>query len=217
MRIRLLVTVIILIGIMSLLGGIATVFSWGMYTRQWEGPLVTGLANMLPIPAGRVGDRVILYREYLNDVRSIRHFLASEEAKQQGASRELNLADRQSAFERLLIEAALDELAAQRNIVINDADLAALTQQAIDDFSASSGKQASDIEPYLRETYDWSLQDFQKHIVRPALLERMLTASYASDHSGDENALNQYIQSRLEQPDVIRHLQFPAPSQPASQ
>jgi hypothetical protein len=200
--------VIAVIAVAGLLGGIAAVFFWGIYARHWDGPVVASIANVAPIPAARVGNRVVLFRDYLSDVRSIERFLSSEDAKRQGLSRPPTIEDRRSAIDRLMEEAALMELAEQRNLSIGQEEVTVYTQQAINEFAQSSGRTAADIEPYLRETYDWSLEDFQKHIVKPALLMRILTASYAADHGGDNQALRTYLETRLRQPDVVRYLQF---------
>ena len=52
------------------------------------------------------------------------------------------------------------------------------------------------------------MDDLKTHLVRPILLERKIAASYAADHNNDLNALQQYLDDRLKQKDVVRYVKF---------
>ena len=205
------ITITLVAIVLALIGGGASVvFLWGIYTRHWDGNVTNSIVRSVLVPAARVGKRTILYRDYLDSVKSIEIFLQSPEAVAQGVNRELLIADQKSAFDRLLEEAALEELAVVRNINISDEQIAQFTQLAINDFAGQSGKTAADIEPYLMETYGWTLAHFQKHIVRPALLTRLLMTSFSVDHPDDPVALDVYIEKRLAEQDIVRYVKFPA-------
>jgi len=195
---------IIATGIAAVLAVVSLIFMWGVYNRHWEGPIVETVVSVIPMPAGRLAGQPVLVKDYLRDVRSISLFLASEEAKQQGVDRSITIEDRKQAFERLLKELALEELAYIRKIEITDEQM----NEAIALEFNPQGAQEQEFEAYLKETYGWELDDFKSHVVRPALLTRHLAASYASDHGNDLNALEAYLDERITRADVVRYIKF---------
>lgn len=183
---------------------ISFVFFWGVTSRHWEGPVVTAVAEVVPIPIARFAGQPILLRNYLRDVHSIEIFLASDDAKAEGIERGITDVDRKQVIERLLKERALEELAVIRNVTLTDEQV---NQALAREFNPQGAKE-QDFAAFIEETYGWSLEDFTSHIVRPALLTRYLAASFASDHGGDTDALDTYIEQRLQKPDVIRYMKF---------
>lgn len=195
---------IAVIGIGALAVLAAAVLWWGIYVQRWEGPTVYRIASTVSLPAARFAGTPILLRDYLNDVESLKTYLASEEAVQAKLTREITDDDRKQALERLLQEAATKELADIRKISITDEQV----QEAIQTEFVSSGGDQAAFEAYLQKNFRWTLQDFEKHVVRPVLLERLLTASYAADHENDLEAFQTYLDDRLKKDDVVRYVRF---------
>jgi hypothetical protein len=182
----------------------AGLFWHAVYVRHWEDPIVMRVAEVVPIPAARFAGTMIPLREYLADVESLKTYLASEEAVQISAKRDVRDDDREQALERLLREAAIQEMAKERKIALTDEEVQMAIQS---EFMAAGGDQSA-FETYLKETFRWTLEDFEKHIVRPVLFERKLAASYAEDHGGDLQAVQTSIDDRIEKEDVIRYIKF---------
>lgn len=204
MKIHWVIAGIVVIGIGALAVLAATVLWWGIYVQRWEGPMVYRIASTVSLPAARFAGTSILLRDYLNDVESLKTYLASEEAVQAKLTREITDDDRKQALERLLQEAATKELADIRKIAITDEQV----QEAIQTEFVSSGGDQAAFEVYLQKNFRWTLQDFEKHVVRPVLLERLLTASYAADHENDLEAFQTYLDDRLKKDDVVRYVKF---------
>lgn len=195
---------IVLAGVCAIALFGAGLFWHAVYIRHWEDPIVTRIAGAVPIPAARFAGSSILFRDYLADVESLKTYLSSTEAKDANLSREITDEDRKQALERLLREAAIQELAAERNVTLSDEEV----QLAItSEFMAAGGDKAA-FEAYLREAFRWTLQDFEKHIVRPVLFERKLAASYATDHGDDLQALQTFLDERVMRDDVVRYIKF---------
>lgn len=181
----------------------SAVFLWGMYYQHWDNAIVARLAESMPIPAARIGDRTILYRTYLRDVRSVETYLSSPEAKDQHLTRPLVNDDRKNVLERLIREAALEDLAIARKVEVSDAQM----NVAFAEFSAGATT-TQDLEALLRDNFGWTIDDLKSHLIRPALLTRLLAASYAVDHGNDPNALEKYLDERVQRPDVVRYVKF---------
>lgn len=181
----------------------SVVYAWGVYRSHWEGPLVTRVADTLPIPAARVGNRTVLLRDYFDSLRSVETYLASPEAVSQQLQRPMNNEDRKSALERLIQESALSELAASRSVTVTEEQEQAVLAEL--DVTATS---TESFQEFIQTNYGWSMDDFKTHIVRPLVLTRVLGASFAADHSGDVNALSTYLTERVARPDVVRYVAF---------
>lgn len=182
----------------------AAAFLWGVYYAHWDNAFVTRVAQTAPMPAARIGDRTILYRTYLRGVRSVETYLSSPEAKDQRPTRPMaDDDDRKNVLERLIREAALEELALARKIEVSDAQMAA----AFAEFSADATS-TGDLEALLRDNFGWTIDDLKSHLIRPALLTRLLAASYAVDHGNDPNALEKYLDERVQRADVVRYMKF---------
>jgi hypothetical protein len=204
MKAKWIIAVIMVAGAVTAVAAACLLFFWGAYVKHWEGPAVHAVADALPVPAARFAGHPVLLREYLRDVRSISIFLASEEAKRQGLNRPMTDADREQALERLLKELALEELAYKRKVDVTDKEV----QEALVREFNPQGTMEQDFESLIMETYGWTLDDFKSHVVRPALLTRQLSASYAADHGNDPQALDRYLEERIQEPDAVRYVRF---------
>lgn len=191
-------------GVVGVFAIASIVFLLGAYQWHWENPVMTAVARALPVPAARIGGRPILLRDYYRDVSALKTFFASDEAKSQGLTHSLTDEDRGQVVERLLTEAALNEVANLRHVTVNEGEL----DQMIDTQFNASGTSRGDLAAHIEKTYGWTYDDFKAHIARPALLTRYLEASFASDHPNDTGALNAYLKERLSRSDVVRYVTF---------
>ncbi|HWQ99656.1 MAG TPA: SurA N-terminal domain-containing protein [Candidatus Methylomirabilis sp.] len=183
--------------------GVTSVMLWGMYYRHWDSPFITNVSRAVPVPAARLGSRTVTYRAYLDSVRSVERYLQSDEAKNLGISRAMTDEDRKNALERLIREEALYELADARKAVLTDQQI----QSAIGEFN-STGSSTQEIAEFLDKNFAWTIDDFTAHVIRPVLLTRLMTGSYAADHGNDPNALEKYLDERTQRTDVVRYVKF---------
>lgn len=196
--------VIVIVGVLVLMLGGATALGHAIFVRHAEGSTVRKIADVLPIPAAKLGTRTILYREYLKDRDTARTFLASPAAKEQNVSLPSPEEVDRNLLEKLLTQNALEELAVQRSITVTEEDLRAFFADVV---SAASGT-TPDVGVFLLQNFGWSESDFRAKVLRPALLESRLQAALAQEQAGDQSALAVYLEQRMKQPDVVRYLRF---------
>lgn len=202
-RIRRILPVIALIAVLLLGGAAFFVFTFGLYTKHWDSPLIRNVVGAVPISAAKLGKRTMSYREYLSGADSFRTFLASDEAKQQGLSRDIAADDLKQVVERRLRELAVEEVAEARGMTVAQDEIDA----AMKNFYADDRSKA-EFEAYLQTNYQWTLDDFLTHVVRPAIFTQKLSGAFAADHGGDPNAFEDYLTERLARPDVVRYLRW---------
>jgi hypothetical protein len=195
---------ILLIGLIGLTAFGCGLLVFGAYRMGWENDMVRGLAGIAPVPAASFAGKPISLRDYFHDVDSIRTYLASADAKSQGLARAMTSDDKRQVLERLLEEAAINELAFSRRVTVSDDEV----NQAIQQQFNTTGKSDAQLTQFVHDTFGWSMDDLKMHLVRPILLERKIAASYAADHNNDLNALQQYLDERLKKKDVVRYVKF---------
>lgn len=185
--------------------GTAAGTAWAMYVKHSDSMTVRRIASAFSIPAARVGDRTVSYLDYLSAKETMRIFLASEAAAQQGISIPFDQELEKNIFEKLINEAALFDVAEARGIDVADSELRAFYADVV---QAASGT-TSDIGQYLLDTYGWDEETFRQRVLRVALTEEKLTASFAGDGASvDPAAVATAIRERLDRDDVKRYLRF---------
>lgn len=194
---------LVLLAVLFVAVASAAVFLWGAYYRHWENSFVTRVADALPVPAAKFASRTILYRDYLRGALSVETYLLSDEAKKLNVSRAATDDDRKNVLERLLREMALEELAQARKISVSDE----LMRQALAQFNVDATT-TQEFQRLLALNFGWTVEDFKAHIVRPALLTNLMSASYAVDHGNDPQALEKYLDERVRRADVVRYVKF---------
>ncbi len=185
------------------LGAIVTVM-WMIYVKHSDQPFIRGLAKVLPIPAARVGSRTILYRDFLQQRDTLKVFLSSPAAKQQNLNVPFDENLEKNVLEKLVNQAALEELAEQRHVTVTDEAL----RQAFTEVVQENASTTPDVGVYLLQNFGWNEEDFRQQVLRPALLEEQLGTQLAAENASDTQALENTIEARLKKSDVVRYLRF---------
>ncbi len=200
---RLVWWIVAIVVILALLGS-AVAGGWALFIKHSDGRLIRNVANTLPIPAASLGSHRILYRDFLHTRDTLKTFLASPAAKAQNLSAPFDQSMEKNILEKLLSQAALEELAQQKKITVSDEQL----RSAFADVVSAASSTTPDVGVYLLQNFGWNEEDFRQQVLRPALLEQQLGAEMAKEKAGDENALNIYLEQRLKEKDVVRYLKF---------
>lgn len=200
---RFFVIFVILAAALTALGGAAAIFST-VFIAHSDQALVRRVCGILPVPAARLGQKTILYRDFLASRDTLRLFLKSEAAREQSVNVIFDAQAEKSLLEKMLQDAALEELAEQKNIVVTNEEL----RSFFSDVVSAAASTTSDIGLYLLKNFGWSEEDFRQKVLRPAILEQHLTAELAKEQPDDPDALALYLSSRLKQNDVVRYLRF---------
>lgn len=200
---KLLIPIVILSAVIVLLGA-SSLMIWAVTIKHSENVVVRQLSNWLPIPAAKVGDTTLLYRDFLKARVTLKTFLKSEAAKKQGMPGELDAALEGNILEKMIAEAALEELAATKNVTVSEEELRAKFADIITAVSSTT----PDVGLYLLQNFGWNEEDFRQEVLRPALLEQQLAIIMAGESSDDPNALGVYMEGRMKAADVVRYLKF---------
>lgn len=181
-------------------------YLWGVYIQRWDTPFVRGVANVFPVPAARVGNQSVLLSRYYKDVDSLKTYYGSEEGKAAGTDvTKFGDLERKQALERLIEEAAILEMAAQKKVSLSDEDI----ESAIDKQFVSPSSTRKELEENLKKMYGWEMVDFREHIVRPILLERKIAElENPQDPQTGMTDIIAKLSERVQQPDVIRFVKF---------
>jgi hypothetical protein len=200
----------IVIGIAVLIAilGAGVGVSYAIFVKRSGNPAIRAISNMFPISVAKVGKRSVLYRDYLKNMDAILKFKGSDAAKKLEEEQEMSLPSgvelEKGIYEKLIRQAALEELAETKGVSVTETELRAFFADIITAASSTT----PDIGVYLLENYGWNEEDFRQNVLRSAILEQRLSVTLANEKQGDEAALTDYLDSRLKDKDVIRHLRF---------
>jgi hypothetical protein len=189
--------------VLALLGSIALA-SWSIFVKRSDGPAVRAITNALPVPAARLGSRTVLYRDFVHSRDTLKTFLASPAAQQEGMATPFDANLEKNALEKLLVQEALEELAAERNVTVTEEEL----RQYYSEVLSATSSTTPDVGKYLLETFGWNEEDFRQQVLRPALLEQRLSLQLTEEQAEDPNALATYMDARLKKEDVVRYVRF---------
>lgn len=198
-----LTVIIVIVVLLALLGGTAAL-GWGVYVKRSDSSVVRGITNVLPVPAARLGSRVVLYRDFLHSRDTLKKFLSSPAAQQEGLNVPFDAQLEQNALEKLLVQQALEELAEQKKIAVSDDEL----RQYYSEVLSATSSTTQDPSQYLLDNFGWDEEDFRQNVLRPALLEQKLSAAFSQENTTDTDALNRAVAERMEQKDVVRYVRF---------
>lgn len=192
----------LLVLLLIMAGGVGTV--WAIFVRHSDQTVVRRVADFVPVPAAKLGGKTIFYRDFLHARDTLRTFLASPAAKEQQLEMPLDQTLEKNVLEKLLMQAALEELAEQKNVQISQEEL----HQSFSQVIAAASSTTPDIGLYLMQNFGWNEEDFRQQVLRPALLEQKLSELLTQEAQGDPNALGLHLEKRLQEKDVVRYLRF---------
>ncbi|MBU1348956.1 SurA N-terminal domain-containing protein [Patescibacteria group bacterium] len=178
--------------------------TYAVFVSRSESGWVRTVASALPIPAAKVGSRDILYRDFLKTRDTVKVFIASEAAKDQGLDVPFDVALETNVLEKLIRQAAVEEQAAEKGIEVTDSELRAFFSDVV----AAASSTTPDVGVYLLENFGWNEEDFRQNVLKPALLEQRVGTALAEQTQGDTTAFAAWLEERLSRSDVVRYLRF---------
>lgn len=187
--------------------------------RQATGPWATRYAELVPLPAARVGKRFVLYRDVVDRWETVDRFLALEEARLvNGQLLRTRTELRQEAYEQLIRETHLAVLAEEQAFTIPPGVIEANVQNLLAQASTTVGvvdgsPQASiptvqELSDYLLATFGWTFDEFQARILVPALREEGLAQQMMAAKGTTLEAWRADVDTFLRSEQVKRYLRF---------
>ncbi|MBI5731973.1 MAG: SurA N-terminal domain-containing protein [Candidatus Magasanikbacteria bacterium] len=138
-------------------------FSWRALHLVAEDNLTMAVARAVGLPAGWVEGRRILYEDFIGDLRAVRKFYGTQEAKISTVEM------RQVVWERLIKNKLLEKLAEESKLIVTREEMG----KEFENFAKEAGgeKEARGI---VERNYGWTVEKFKERILKPFLLQGKL-------------------------------------------
>lgn len=195
----------------AILVGFTSWLLYAVYMQRSENSVVRVFAPILP--AAKVGSHTIPYSEFLDTRDTLRVYLVSQPAKDSGLAQSLTAELEKNAFDRLIREQIVNDIAAERNVSISDEEVRAQFAELVLQTSST----IPNVAQYLDETFKWTEEEFRARVIRPSLMESRLAASLAGATGTEATPeqldqgfalLEQEVTKRETSPDVKTYLRF---------
>jgi len=133
--------------------------------------MTISVARTIKLPAGMVGNKVIAYSDFADDILAVTKFYEVNKANNQGTPPTISEI-RKSVWERLAKNAVLKKLAKKESVSVSDEDV----NNEYEKFSTEVGS-AEKAASMVKDTYGWTPEQFKSKIIQPYLLQQKLAVS----------------------------------------
>lgn len=170
------------LGIASALVVGVIVLTVGIYAMHWESPVVSGITNIVPLPALAVNGTWKSYHDYLEAVDTLDFSLGQPSVLQASGFTEKPTPKelRIMVIDRMAKEEIVRQLAVKQSVTVSKAEVDAEVKKLTDQY----GKPA-DVEAQIKALYRWDLATFRVKVIEPFLLRQRL-----QDAIGNNETLN---------------------------
>jgi foldase protein PrsA len=150
------------------------IMTYGAYRRGWGGPAAS-IVRGLNLPAATVNGETISYRDYTDDLATARRVFAKTKADDPTQQIPSDAEIRKGVLDRLIENVVLEQEAKRLKVE--------LTAKEIDDEFAKMAASANGEDPAktIKDTYDWTTEQFKQKAMRPYLLAQKLATAMSND------------------------------------
>lgn len=154
---------------------IVVVFGVGLYAFDWNDQVTNRVISVIPYPAARVGNHVVTYRDFRDDIETLHHYYSNQSVSTSG-SLPSDAQIEELVLNRLIRDYQTKLLARERGIVVTSADVESRFQQLVTEAGS-----IDTIEKTLTELYAWDVPTFKSKVIEPYLYRERLQQSLAQD------------------------------------
>jgi len=165
------------------------IFGASLYQFKWQNPVVEYITKIIPYPAVIVNYQPISYYSWQQQVKTLRNFYTQEKDKNPDLPVPSLEETQKHILNRLIEQELLNQLAYKYNVTVTQTEIDERTQKLISEI----GSQESLIQQ-LKNLYNWTLDQFQKEVLRPLLLKNKLSIAITLD-----DRLNQEARKKAEE------------------
>lgn len=181
--------------VVALAGTAYVSLAYAIYAYQPDTPVIRTMADLLQIPAAKVGKEYVPYTAYLKHLDALRVFLAGPYAASSGFSGTLTADLKKQTLDQAIRISMVKQMAAERHFVVTNSDV----DQAYDELIArNTSTTPGDFHTYLHDSFNWTEQDFKDNVVRPAITEDGLRSQAAKTNDNDPTVFDKDLQDRLD-------------------
>lgn len=165
--------------------------TYALYKTKSTSNFLYKVTKVVPFPVARIGSDFVSYESYLFEIRHYVHYYETQqELDFNTEAGQLQLAEfKKRAMEKVVNDAYVKEIAKQKNISVSN--------QEIDDAIAVVRNQNrlsgndTELEPILRDYWDWSITDFRRSLRDQLLTQKVVSALDVQTHDKANAALAQ--------------------------
>lgn len=171
--------------------GFVIFLGWQLYGAQSTDRFTYRVTQVVPVPVARVDGEWVRYSDYLSDVRSAIHYLATKEAvvfNSNDGKRQLEFQKR-LALNRAIQNAYVAKIAREQNITVNSSEVDAFVGQQIG--SNRLGVSESVYRQIIADYYDWSFEEYKKSVSQQLLRKKVSAHSDTTSKQAAENLRQQ--------------------------
>ncbi len=159
------------------------------YVAPRERPLVQSITNSMPYPIVFIGSTTITQRDLATNMISVRRFYENQDFSSLGlrvdfdseeGQRRLQVRERE-VLNKMIEDEAVRQIAKEKGIIVSEEDVKNDLKNRIDEYGTGS-----EVTANLERLYGWSLKDFARKVVTPALYQDKLSELYAREVKQDE-------------------------------
>ncbi len=194
-----LITVVSVVIILMLAGAWV---AYRVYIVRDGSPTIRRIASWLP--AAQVDAHTITYGNFLKTRDTLDTYLSSPAAQKNGFATAMTPKVERSALDQIIREDLVKDLAVKRGVTVSNADVLGSFNAMVDANSST----VPDVSKYLDENYHWSEKDFQDNVIRPAIYEERVAATFSSSTKAQYAMLQSYLADQMKQPNVKIYLKF---------
>lgn len=197
---------LIALGAVALIAIAGSWLAYSVYIARSDQSIVRRVGAFLPV--ARVGSRVITYGEFVHARDALKAYVASAAIAQGVSPQPLTPDIEEGAYKRLLREAVVAEVSAEKGIAISDDDVNA----AYNGLLTMTSSTPDALAQFIKKTFNWSEAEFRAEMLRPQLFEERVSTTLTDSTSTRDRdvAVTAYVDTRLAKPDVKEYLHFPA-------
>lgn len=161
----------------------SAVFATGLYAFHLQGKSVDKIVQAVPFPILIVNGKAVSYKDYLEDVTTLKYYIASNQDAQttQAPPNEEEL--HRVILNRLVYDTVLYQAADKYKISITQKELDDQLQQI-----AQQSGNASNIDQVLKGLYGMNQEQFKRKVLKPYLTFQQLQTALTDDAKLDADA-----------------------------
>lgn len=149
--------------------GVVGVLLIGIYRLMWGGMFPMLFAAFFHLPAAKISETYIPYARFQEDITTLGFFFQYQRSKNPEFPMPSLGEVRTDVLTRLMRNAVVEKFAQEHGIVVSSEDV----QQASASIFAEMGDEEN-AKAVLKETYNWSREEYQERVLVPLLLEQKI-------------------------------------------
>ncbi len=168
-----------IISLFSLAIGWYLVLGVGVYGGWWQGPRTMTVLRWTPLPAALVNWRPLSYADYLNQRTAVNKYTAYLQITSAGVYPGQSTTEAVTVTLTKMVRIAVSEQLIKRlGVTLTSADV----KQAYQSQLLQNGNPGQ-VADTIKQLYGWTPAEFQRHVIRPAVLRDKLQAKLSFDET----------------------------------